>query len=177
LPVEVPIILCHAEIDQYFNWQRGALEEKMYSHANGDKNAKLQHARSAPQHLLYLFCHAHAASGEVSPSTCVGRRIHRDDDPHRLDSLLKDNLLPRLVDALTSANPEQHTIDSWYDVMPEERRDCELSLGYDIDQLQKHWAAPTTDSTNQQLCACPSTSVEYHLLYGVGVPQLICPPA
>lgn len=116
LPRGVPIVIAHGAGDDTFPWSRVKLEELIKT--GGSTSA-----------LLYFT----ANNG--------GRRA----DGHNMASLLKNDCLPHLIDAvidvtpLQRANPEFNLARSWRSFVSAERQHAEDLLGFKPGQLRRFW--------------------------------------
>lgn len=72
--------------------------------------------------------------------TIGGKRTKRVADRHDMESIKHDDCLPRLVDAVISGRPEQHMIETWRTLLPNERQHAEDGLGHHPQQLQRFWS-------------------------------------
>ena len=68
-----------------------------------------------------------------------GRAVKRYGDTHNPASLLKDNCLPRLVDALLSTNPPYTFPVACASLIAPSRHDAELRLGMAPETLRERW--------------------------------------
>jgi len=69
----------------------------------------------------------------------------RGDDHAAPFSLLQDDLLPRLIDAVASGRPEEHIHESWWNLMPPARKEAEAFLGFDPNGLTRFWESKGRD--------------------------------
>jgi len=68
--------------------------------------------------------------------------LTREGDGHAAPvSLLQNDLLPRLLDAVMSGRPEEYLHETWLDLLPPERREGEAFIGYDPHGLPRFWTS------------------------------------
>lgn len=78
-------------------------------------------------------------------------------DRHSMDSLLRYDCLPRLIDAATdNCSPETSILRSWALRLSVERREAEAWLGYTPDSLRRFWSSP---AASKGRCATSQTKL------------------
>jgi len=94
--------------------------------------------------MCYLYYTAN--SGMLSSG-----QLSRVGDYHNMESLVKFDCLPRLIDAvLCPDGPEVHMLRTWSERLSEERLMAERWLGYSPDELQKRWVSNTRRGVEKQ---------------------------
>jgi len=168
LPEGVPIVIVQGAKENVWPKPRG------YTRAGQLEDGSLEALiRTGSPHMCYLYytIEMHLQAG------------HREGDDHTPKSLLKDDCLARLVDALISARPAYTFLtSSALRGISEERRAAEAFLGYHPDQLRRFWVpqspeyrlevAPSSDEYKKVAAIFhaepPSDSPRcYHSRYGV----------
>mmetsp|Transcript_23685 Transcript_23685/g.54705 ORF Transcript_23685/g.54705 Transcript_23685/m.54705 type:complete len:1036 (+) Transcript_23685:35-3142(+) len=92
----------------------------------------------------------------------------REGDDHALPAtLLQDDLLPRLLDAVISGKPEEYIHESWYDLIPAKRREEEAYLGYDPQGLSRFWVSDGSAGRSQWRYPVPAGSREYRAVEAI----------
>jgi len=164
LPEGVPVVLCHGSNDEVFPTQRARLEDIV---ATGTPNR------------CFLYHSANSGRLPTGQFTRVG-------DRHSMESILMHDCLPRLLDAVMSAEgPEMHMLRTQRDRLAHERLDAERWLGYSPSMLRKLWRSPgRRGSDDQKLFDVPFTSEEYRRVVSMFKSQprespayLLSPPA
>eukprot|EP00401_Gymnodinium_catenatum_P039099 CAMPEP_0117458832 /NCGR_PEP_ID=MMETSP0784-20121206/1145_1 /TAXON_ID=39447 /ORGANISM="" /LENGTH=738 /DNA_ID=CAMNT_0005252385 /DNA_START=37 /DNA_END=2252 /DNA_ORIENTATION=- len=129
LPEGVPVVLCHGSNDEVYHRSRHELEQLI---GTGTAN------------MCYLYYTAN--SGMLSSG-----QLSRVGDYHNMESLVKFDCLPRLIDAvLCPDGPEVHMLRTWSERLSEERLMAERWLGYSPDELQKRWVSNTRRGVEKQ---------------------------
>ena len=140
LPKDVNVVLAHGSNDETFPRDRKALSDLVRSGTPG-------------KCFLYF-------SGSSGPLPKGGHT--RTGDGHNMKSLLKYMLLPRLLDAACSDNPELHMMKSWQEFMDPDRCKAEQELGFVPDQLRQYWASTRAKGLDDdKLFEVPSSTREY----------------
>jgi len=88
----------------------------------------------------------------------VLHREQRHGDEHNMASLLTYDCLPRLIDAAISKEPELHMMHSWLSQLSSDRLASEKWLGFNAEQIQRHWVQVGKD---QILVEVPNGSEEF----------------
>jgi hypothetical protein len=153
LPADAPVIIAHGAADTTFTRSRETLEA-------------LLKGRHSSAFLYY---------------TAGGGAPTRPKDGHDMATLVQDDCLPRLLDAVISAspgciqvNPEFNMARSWGGFLSQERRKAETNLGYKPDQLaRKFWQTDGAD--DHKLLDVADGSDEFNAVKAVFLSEPVVP--
>jgi len=118
LPRNVPIVVAHGLNDDLYPRTRIDLEQLI---STGSPN------------MCFLYT--------AGDSGKIGGGSTRKGDGHNMDSLLKQDCLPRLMDAALSHVPEMYMLWSWREKLSQQRIEAEKWLGYSPEDLRRYWAS------------------------------------
>jgi Ca2+-binding EF-hand superfamily protein len=118
LPQNCPVVIAQGDQDEVYSVQRGTAEALT---STGSKN----------QTFLYW----------VGSSGLLPQGVRsREGDKHNMASLVQNDCLPRLIDAvLDPEGPEVHMVRSWRERLSDDRLQVESWLGYTPEQFQRRW--------------------------------------
>jgi hypothetical protein len=141
LPSGISIVLTHGSRDETFPRERGKLQE-------------LVKTGSPNKCMLYY----------VPDSGVLPKGGHtRRGDGHNQQSLVKNNCLPRLLDAAMSGVPEIHMLHTWQDFLTPDRQKAETALGLGPpESLRHYWKSKGQQGRDSsKLFEVDKTSEEY----------------
>jgi Ca2+-binding EF-hand superfamily protein len=147
LPQNVPIVVAHGGNDVQYKRSRASLEQLV---STGTAN------------MCFLYHNTDANAG--APGQCL-----RKGDGHLMESLLKHDLLPRLMDAAMSQQcPETYMLWSCQHQLCKERLDAERWLSYSPVKVREYWESTNGEHEEcQKLFAVSAGSQEFNAVAAI----------
>lgn len=145
IPPEVPVVVAHGSNDQFFSRSRHETEQLMNT---GTKS------------MCFLYYTANSGQHPSGGYTRCG-------DEHVMDSLLRHDCLPRLIDAAIGKQTERMFMKSWQLQLPSDCAKAAKWLGLSPDELKARW---TDDPPESQIyggvpvCDVPTNSEEWNMV-------------
>eukprot|EP00933_Yihiella_yeosuensis_P046985 TRINITY_DN42600_c0_g1_i1.p1 TRINITY_DN42600_c0_g1~~TRINITY_DN42600_c0_g1_i1.p1 ORF type:complete len:551 (-),score=63.99 TRINITY_DN42600_c0_g1_i1:96-1559(-) len=129
LPEDMSVVVAAGSNDEIFKRSRSELEKLILS--------------GSPNRCFLYYTTNSGQRGTVGMPVA-----YRYGDHHLMESVLKYDCLPRLIDAaiaggdLESDGPEAYILRSWKQRLSKERNESEAWLGYTPDKLFRLWSLP-----------------------------------
>jgi hypothetical protein len=142
-PRDANVVLAHGSNDEVYSQPRERLEAVIRT---GDPN----------RCLLYYTNN----SGLLG-----GRTLTREGDHHNMESLLLYECLPRLCDAaLCQEGPEMQFMQSWMQMISDERAEAERWLGFTMSDLRRLWDRDSQGIDEQVVFEVPKGCEEWDMV-------------